>query len=370
MPAIAFPSRVFQAVRSRHSYNGYLRVSEFDFTLPPELIAQYPLAERSASRMLVLDRQEANLQDSHVHQLPQWIRNGDCLVVNNSRVLPARLHGQRVLSAGHTPGGAVELLLLKSVSIHPLRWQALVKPGRKLPCGSMVDTNGVRIRILNREQDATRIIEFPDLDEIALNQLLDNHGNIPLPPYIRRKDNELDRERYQTIYAHNKGSVAAPTAGLHFDKNLLSEIIRKGATLAELTLHVGLGTFQPVKTEQVEDHPMHSEQFDLPLESAETIQNARRVIAVGTTCVRTLEHIALQHAAPLQHTKGSTNIFITPGFQFQAVDAMLTNFHLPRSTLLMLVSAFAGKELVMKAYAHAVERKYRFYSYGDCMLIV
>lgn len=351
--------------RRRHPYNKGLRVAEFDYDLPDSLIAQRPLPERSAGRMLVLERGAGRWTDGAVRDLPQWVGTGDCLVVNNSRVLAARLLGRR------RPGsGKAEILLLEPCPGKSGRWRALVRPGRKLLPGSVVDAAGVEIRVLEAAPDGLRTVEFPGLDAAGVERLLERHGRVPLPPYIRRPDDQEDRERYQCVFARAAGSVAAPTAGLHFDEPLLEALRLRGARVAELTLHVGLGTFRPIAAARTEDHRMHAERFELQEAAAAAIRTARRRIAVGTTCVRALEAIAARHAGAVRPASGATDLFIAPGFRFRAVDALLTNFHLPRSTLLMLVSAFAGRELVRAAYAHAVRERYRFYSYGDCMLIV
>lgn len=344
--------------------------SDFDYELPQDRIAQHPLPERSASRLLILDRRAGSWTDAQFRDLPERVGKGDCLAVNNSRVLAARLRGQRRPRSRRSAGGRAEILLLEPDGSGGGQWRALVRPGRKLPPGSIVDAGGAEIHILGPAPGGTRIVTFPGLDGAAVDDLLDTHGHIPLPPYIRRPDNRSDRERYQCVFAREGGSVAAPTAGLHFDEVLLRVLRGRGATVAELTLHVGLGTFRPVTVERVEDHRMDAERFELRPAAAATIQKARRTIAVGTTTVRVLESVAARSNGAMRPMRGTTDLFIAPGFQFQAVDALLTNFHLPKSTLLMLVAAFAGREFVRAAYAHAVREGYRFYSYGDCMLIV
>ena len=337
--------------------------------MPEELIAQRPLPSRSASRMLVIERRPGTWTDSRFRNLPELLRRGDCLAVNESRVLAARLLGRRRLRSG-APGAKAEVLLLEPESPASGRWRALVRPGRRLRPGAVVDAGGAEIRIAGRAADGVRLVEFPSLDRRGVEQLLAKRGHVPLPPYIRRDDDQADRERYQTVFARKGGSVAAPTAGLHFDARLLDAVRESGATLAPITLHVGLGTFRPVSAIRVENHRMHAERFVVPSEAADALRAARRTIAVGTTTVRALESVAARNDGAIRPASGETDLFIRPGFRFLAVDALLTNFHLPKSTLLMLVAAFAGTELVREAYEHAVREKYRFYSYGDCMLIV
>ncbi|MCY4536125.1 MAG: tRNA preQ1(34) S-adenosylmethionine ribosyltransferase-isomerase QueA [Bryobacterales bacterium] len=343
--------------------------SDFDYELPGRLIAQRPLPGRSDSRMLAVDRRAGTWADTTVAHLPRFVGPGDCLVVNNSRVLPARLLGTRRKATAQSHGGAAEILLLESDPTRPGLWRALVKPGRKLPPGTEVEVGGVSVRIRDRLPDGVRLVEFPAMDVAAVEVLMREHGHMPLPPYIQRGDEGDDRERYQTVFARAGGSVAAPTAGLHFDRPLLESLRARGATLAEITLHVGLGTFRPLSSERIEDHTMHAESFEISPGAAASIREARRIVAVGTTAVRALETAADTGAGAIAPQRRKTDLFITPGFRFQAVGALLTNFHLPRSTLLMLVAAFAGTDLTRAAYAHAVRQEYRFYSYGDCMLI-
>ena len=346
-----------------------LRASDFDYALPADLIAQRPLPSRSASRMLVLDRGEGAWNDSRFRELPQLLRRGDCLAVNNSRVLAARLLGRRRTPSG-TPGGKAEVLLIEPESPGSTRWRALVRPGRRLRPGAVVDAGEAEIRVVGQADYGIRIVEFPAIEPRGIERLLEECGHVPLPPYIRRGDDAADRHRYQTVFARKGGSIAAPTAGLHFDEPVVNALRKRGATIAEITLHVGLGTFRPVSAEQVENHSMHAERFEVPARTAGLLGAARRIVAVGTTSVRALESVAASNGGAIRAACGETDLFIRPGFRFQAVDALLTNFHLPRSTLLMLVSAFAGAELVRAAYEHAVRERYRFYSYGDCMLIV
>lgn len=357
------------ALRARPSLEWGLLAADFDYELPKRLIAQRPLPGRSDSRMLAIDRQTGTWTDSLVADLPRFFGPGDCLVVNNSRVLPARLLGTRRDSEGRPGGGAAEILLLEPVATRAGLWRALVRPGKKLAPGAAVEVGGVSVRVRDRLPDGVRLVEFPGMDSAAVEHLMSEHGHMPLPPYIRRSDELADHERYQTVFARAGGSVAAPTAGLHFDSALLERVQARGATIAEITLHVGLGTFRPLSSERVEDHTMHAERFEISRPAAARIQAARRAVAVGTTAVRTLEAAAGTGRGAIRPLRGETDLFIKPGFRFQAVGALLTNFHLPRSTLLMLVAAFAGTDLMRAAYAHAVAQEYRFYSYGDCMLI-
>lgn len=355
--------------RARPSLEWGLLAADFDYELPKRLIAQRPLPGRSDSRMLAIDRRAGTWTDSTVADLPRFVGPGDCLVVNNSRVLPARLLGTRRDSAGRSGGGAAEILLLEPDPTRAGLWRALVRPGKKLAPGTAVEVGGVSVRIRDRLPDGVRLVEFPGMDSAAVESLMREHGHMPLPPYIQRADELADHERYQTVFARAAGSVAAPTAGLHFDGPLLEGVQARGATIAEITLHVGLGTFRPLSSEQVEDHTMHAERFEISRLAADCIQAAGRVVAVGTTAVRTLEAAAGAGGGAIRPMRGETDLFITPGFRFQAVGVLLTNFHLPRSTLLMLVAAFAGADLTRAAYDHAVGQEYRFYSYGDCMLI-
>ncbi len=347
-----------------------MQASDFDYDLPASLIAQRPPAERSGARMLVLDRGAGTWEDALFRDLPDRLGLGDCLVVNDSRVLAARLRGRRRPPAAAGPGGAAELLLLEPVPGTPPRWRALVRPGRKLPEGATVDVGGIEARILDRLGDGIRIVEFPGLDAAGVERLLAERGRVPLPPYIRREADGADRERYQTVFARRGGSVAAPTAGLHFDAAVLEAVRARGVAVAAITLHVGAGTFRPVAVRRVRDHRMHAERFDVSAQACAALRAAQRTIAVGTTAVRAIESAAARTEGPLGPARGKTDLFITPGHRFRATGGLLTNFHLPKSTLLMLVAAFAGTELVLEAYAHAVRKRYRFYSYGDCMLIV
>ena len=343
-------------------------VREFDFSLPPELIAQEPAAERGAARLLHLRRDAGVSVHTSIRSLPDLLHEGDLIVVNNTRVFPARLLGRRVPT-----GGAVECLLIGRVGED--RWEALMHPGQKLRPGAEVIFEGARALhgvVLERRFFGRRVLrlwtEGGDVDEVV-----DAIGHVPLPPYIKREDRPEDRERYQTVFATERGSIAAPTAGLHFSSDLVAALERRGIERVEITLHVGYGTFQPVRVEHVEDHRLEPEAYEIDEAAAARINRAidehRRVVAVGTTTTRTLEAVARQHDGRIAAGGGITDLFIFPGFQFRVVQCLLTNFHLPRSTLLMLVCAFGGYERVMAAYAEAVAERYRFYSYGDAMLI-
>ena len=339
-----------------------MKKSDFYFELPPELIAQTPIEKRDSSRLLHLNRFTGELEHRHFYELPSFLQEGDCLVLNNSRVLPARLIGER------PTGGAVELVLLRDLGEN--RWECLSRPGKKTRPGQELLFGGGELKatVESVTTGGNRIVRF-DYEGIFL-EILDRLGKMPLPPYIRE---ELqDRERYQTVYSRELGSAAAPTAGLHFTEELLDEIRAKGVSVCFVTLHVGLGTFRPVKEEEIEDHEMHSEFCIVPEETArivtETKKRGGRVVAVGTTSCRTLESFA-QPDGTLPATSGWTDIFIYPGYQFKCIDALITNFHLPESTLIMLVSALAGRENVLHAYETAVKERYRFFSFGDAMFI-
>ena len=353
-------------------------LAAFDYALPEDLIAQTPLADRAASRMLVVDRAAGRWEDRQFHDLPGYLGPGDCLVLNDSRVFPARLFGHRAgvhaLPVGRkNPArleyltGEVEVLLLRPVDSAAKEWEALVHPGKKMRVGERVTFGeGLEAEVIARRTFGERTLRF--LTDRDVFRAVEQIGHIPLPPYIRRQDEPDDRERYQTVFAREPGSAAAPTAGLHFTPEVLETCRARGADVAFVTLHVGLGTFQPIRGEQVEGQMLHSERYRITAENAARMAAARRLVAVGTTSVRTIESAML--AGGLRESNGDTNLFIYPGFQFRATGAMLTNFHLPRTSLLLLVCAFAGKDLAMAAYRHAVEQRYRFYSYGDCMLIV
>lgn len=336
--------------------------SDFDFYLPEELIAQTPLEKRDTSRLLHLDKRTGEIEHKHFYDIKQYLHEGDCLVLNDSRVLPARLIGAR------PTGGTVELVLLKDLGDN--RWECLSRPGRKTKPGQeLVFGNGELTAVVEEVTlGGNRIVKF-SYEGIFL-EILERLGKMPLPPYI--KEELQDSERYQTVYSKELGSAAAPTAGLHFTKELLAEIADMGVKICYVTLHVGLGTFRPVKADKIEDHEMHSEFCIVPEETAETVNAVKRaggrVIAVGTTSCRTLESFTTEDGT-LQATSGWTNIFIYPGYKFKCIDALITNFHLPESTLIMLVSALAGRENILNAYNTAVKERYRFFSFGDAMMI-
>jgi S-adenosylmethionine:tRNA ribosyltransferase-isomerase len=347
-------------------------VSDFDFLLPDELIAQEPLADRAGSRLLHLDRKSGLTTDGSFHDFPVLLGPNDLVIFNDTRVFPARLYGRR-LTTNST--GQIEVLLTRQVSKEPNEWECLVRPGRKVGVGERLgfgEANELEAEVISRGNFGERHIRFkPAADFFAS---LDRLGHVPLPPYIDRQDRLADRDRYQTIYARDPGSVAAPTAGLHFTPEVLDHLRDRGIETAKITLHVGLGTFQPIRVDEVEQHKIHREAYSISEESAKAINQAldagRRIIAIGTTTVRTLEYAAqISGSGKVQPGSGEADIFIYPGYQFRVVGGLLTNFHLPQSTLLMLVCAFAGKESVLAAYKHAVEQRYRFYSYGDCMFV-
>lgn len=349
-----------------------MKVSDFTFELPQELIAQAPLERRDASRMLIVDRAAGTWRDASFRDFPSYLQSGDRLVLNNTHVLPARLFGRRTANpeSQQEPSGVIEILLTKQAADTPLRWQALVRPGRRVGKGQVVlFGEELRARVVEEGEYGLRTLEFECDGDFY--EIVSRIGHVPLPPYIRRADAESDRERYQTVYASQPGAAAAPTAGLHFTEEVLTQCRERGARIAEITLHVGLGTFQPVRVEDIAAHEMHSERFEVSESAARTLTTGvGRTVAAGTTAVRTLETVARRHGGEVRACSGETDIFIYPGFEFRAVDALLTNFHLPESTLLMLVCAFAERELMLDAYRHAVRERYRFFSYGDCMLIV
>lgn len=341
-----------------------MKTADFYYDLPKELIAQTPVEPRDSSRMMVMDRQNGSIEHKHFYDIIDYLNEGDLLVANDSRVLPARIYGVK-----EGTGARVEFLLLRQISGN--RWETLCKPGRKAKVGARFSFGD---GILNAEvvevcDDGNRIVDFDSNENFYA--ALDKIGKMPLPPYITE---ELqDQERYQTVYSHELGSAAAPTAGLHFTEELMERIRAKGVNIAYVTLHVGLGTFRPVKVDDVTKHKMHSEHYEIPKETAELInktkENGGRVIAVGTTSCRTLESVATQQGA-IVPCEGFTDIFIYPGYEFKVLDGLITNFHLPESTLIMLVSAFAGYENTMNAYKAAVDERYRFFSFGDCMSIL
>jgi S-adenosylmethionine:tRNA ribosyltransferase-isomerase len=339
------------------------KTSDFYYELPERLIAQTPIKERDHSRLLVLDKKSGKIEHKHFFNLVEYLNEGDCLVINDTKVLPARLFGNK-----KDTKTLIEILLLKRID--DKKWEILVKPGKKARIGSEIvfDEKLLTGKIVDILEEGNRIIEFEY--EGIFEEILDRLGEMPLPPYIHEK--LKDKDRYQTIYAKHLGSAAAPTAGLHFNDKLLKEIENKDVNIARITLHVGLGTFRPVKTEYINEHIMHSEYYELNESEANKINLAKssghKVITVGTTSVRTLETVADEEGM-VSKSKGWTNIFIYPGYKFKVVDSLVTNFHLPESTLIMLVSALAGKENIMKAYREAVEKEYRFFSFGDAMYI-
>ncbi len=357
-----------------------MRTSDFDFELPAELIAQTPAAQRDASRLLVLHRASGGLEHRRFRELTALFRPGDVLVLNDSRVIPARLRG-----ANPKTGAAIELLLLEEIGRND--WWVMVRPGRRARDGSRIGFgiargrgNDIQARVVEVNREGHRRVQFSGTTDIGAE--LEWLGEVPLPPYIQRAGGALDedRTRYQTVYAQQAGSIAAPTAGLHFTPELLEQIRTAGVQVRFVTLHVGLGTFAPVKTESLQAHPMHEERFEVAAETAQAVETARRsggrVLAVGTTSVRVLESVAAQNGGRLVPARDRTRIFIYPPYPFRVVDGLLTNFHLPRSTLLMLVSAFCapgetrGRELLLRAYAEAIRKGYRFFSYGDAMLLL
>ena len=349
-------------------------ISDFDYELPAELIAQRPLARRDAARMLVVNRVESCWRDSSFSELPTVVEAGDALVINNTRVFPARLVGRR-----EPTGGRVELLLVRQIAEGGTRllWETLARPARRLDARARISFGDGRLRaeVVRVGDDGQRVVRFQTDGDF--DALVEEFGRIPLPPYIKRDGDAPtsaeDHERYQTIYAARRGAIAAPTAGLHFTTRVLKELRARGVRIAEVTLHVGYGTFAPVRAADLSEHSVAPESFEITEGAAATITAARRerrrIIAVGTTTVRALES-AVDEAGHVAARQGETALTITPGWKFRAVDALLTNFHLPRSSLLVLVGAFMGRELALRAYAHAVAARYRFYSYGDCMLII
>jgi S-adenosylmethionine:tRNA ribosyltransferase-isomerase len=364
-----------------------MRTDDFDYCLPQAQIAQRPLAQRDASRLLLLNRAAGDVADANFAQLPDFLRGDELLVFNNARVMPARLFGKRSGVHSQSPSratarehltGIVEVFLTRQLS--PDLWEALVRPGRKLPVGERVifGQGELEAEILSRGELGIRTVRFVSHDARLAQNHIERLGHVPLPPYIEREDEAVDRERYQTVFAKQPGAVAAPTAGLHFSQAMMKRLQEKAIETCELTLDVGLGTFQPVHSEILEQHVMHGETYDISAETVAAIGGARsvgrQVLAIGTTVVRALEDSAKRAresgtGSLLMAGRAEARIFITPGYEFAVVDALLTNFHLPRSTLLALVCAFAGREHVLAAYAHAVQSGYRFYSYGDCMLI-
>jgi S-adenosylmethionine:tRNA ribosyltransferase-isomerase len=376
-----------------------MRLAEFSYKLPPESIAQRPLEQRDASRMLIVDRGKNDWEDSAFRSLPARLRGDELIVVNNARVIPARLLGRRAGVRAEKPGrnrrvvreflsSEIEVLLTRQVS--PEEWEALVRPGKKMQLGERVyfGAGELMAEVVGRGEYGLRRLRLSS--EGNVHEAIERLGHVPLPPYIARADEPADRERYQTIFAKQPGAVAAPTAGLHFSAAIIDQIKQRGVEITAITLDVGLGTFQPIHEEEIENHHIHSERYEIPDETANAIRHARRdsrpILAVGTTVVRALEDAAAKSSARQRTTSRTTSndevrdfvvepgraeadIFIKPGHKFRVVDELLTNFHLPESTLLVLVSAFAGRELILRSYRHAVEAGYRFYSYGDCMWI-
>jgi len=361
-------------------------LSDFNYHLPEELIAQEPLGDRAASRMLHLNRATGQFEDRTFRDFPDLLRADDLVVLNNTRVFPARLYGRRIGAKAQPVSpknpaardflrGRIEVLLTRQVSDEPNEWECLVRPGRKIGIGERLffgEKDELKADVVARGSFGERRIRFASVPDFF--SVIERIGHVPLPPYIDREDRPEDRERYQTVYAQERGSVAAPTAGLHFTPEVLARMAERGIETTEITLHVGLGTFQPVRVENVEQHKLHREWCSISPPAATRINAAiaagRRVIAVGTTTVRTLEFSAIRSAnAKLIAGSGEADLFIYPGYQFRVVGALLTNFHLPQSTLLMLVCAFGGREQILETYKHAVAQKYRFYSYGDCMFV-
>jgi S-adenosylmethionine:tRNA ribosyltransferase-isomerase len=342
-----------------------MHISDFDYELPDELIAQQPLAERTASRMLIVNRPSNEITDSRFSDLPEFIRPGDTLVLNNTKVFPARLNGRS------ETGARVEVFLVRNLGSSG--WEVLARPARRLPVGKKIYfSEELQAVVTGRAEEGRLFVKFTASED--LDSIFDKIGRTPLPPYIKRgsKQPDTDRERYQTVFAKERGAIAAPTAGLHFTPEILDKIRRSGAEVCEVTLHVGYGTFEPVRVDDLSKHTVLPEEYEVTAATAailnKTLEEKRRIIAVGTTTTRTLETSIRKHGQ-FAAERAMANLTITPGYEFKAVDGMLTNFHLPKSSLLVLVSTFAGHELTMRAYRHAVRERYRFYSYGDCMLV-
>lgn len=339
-----------------------MKTRDFDYNLPEELIAQHPSSRRDGARMMVLDKYTGESEDRHFYDLIKYLKAGDVLVMNDTRVIPARLFG-------HRPGKEEKIEVFLLNNIEERIWEVLVRPGKKMKIDTeVIFSDELSCKVIDIKDDGNRLVEF--YFEGIFNEILDTLGNMPLPPYI--KESLKDKEEYQTVYSKNPGSVAAPTAGLHFTEDQLKEIENKGVKLSYLTLNVGLGTFRPVNEDEIADHKMHSEFYTLSEDTARIINEAkkdgRRVIAVGTTSIRTLESVYKKNGK-ICADSGWTNIFIYPGFEFKIVDAIITNFHLPKSTLIMLIAAFTSKDIILRAYKEAVKKKYRFFSFGDCMFI-
>ncbi len=345
-----------------------LKLSDFDYILPDEFIARYPAGRREASRLLVLGCKNGDISDRHFTDILEYINPGDALVLNETRVIPARLAGFR-----ETTGAHIEIFLLHKQADRTDTWHVLAAPAKKVKTGEKIIINdGLHCEVLEELSEGERIVQFSSISE-TVEDAIETAGAMPIPPYLKRDSEEIDKERYQTVFAKINGAVAAPTASLHFTEDLLKKIEAKGITIVKVLLHVGLGTFRPVEVEDIREHHMHSEYFEVSEEAAEKINRAKRnggrIIAVGTTSARTLESAANDNGKIIAQS-GETSIFIYPPYQFKIVDALITNFHQPKSTLLMMISAFAGYENVMKAYRHAIVERYRFLSYGDAMLII
>jgi len=342
-----------------------MNTERFNFKLPEERIAQQPIANRAACRLLMVDKETKAIQHRRFSDLPELLSPGDLLVTNDTKVIPARLFGKR------QTGGKIEVLLIRTLGNR--QWEALLRPWAKIQPGEIL-TLTKEFSATVREKTTAGLVTLEFLGSRSIDRAISRIGHVPLPPYIRRPDRTPDRQNYQTIFAKHPGAVAAPTAGLHFTPELLTELKRHGIARTAVTLHVGLGTFQPLREKQLKSKKLHAEYFQIPTAAVRALtsthQREGRVVAVGTTVVRTLEHAALQHTGRLRTGSGETTLFITPGFKFRVVDALITNFHLPRSSLLMLVCAFGGTDLILRAYREAVSKKYRFYSYGDAMLVV
>lgn len=339
-----------------------MRTEDFDYNLPEELIAQHPADKRDFSRLMVVDRKTGKRDDKHFYDIIDYLNEGDLLVMNDTRVIPARLFGHR-----EGKEEKIEVFLLENIEDD--KWEVLVKPGKKMKIGTKcIFSDELSLEVVDIKEDGNRVVEF--FYDGIFQEILDRLGNMPLPPYIKEK--LKDKERYQTVYSKNPGSVAAPTAGLHFTKELLKKIEEKGVKLAYITLNVGLGTFRPVKVDDVKNHKMHSEFYQISKETAdlinETKKNNKRIISTGTTTTRTLESVYKKNGQ-IKEDSGWTDIFIYPGFEFKVIDCQITNFHLPKSTLIMLVSALASKEIILDAYKDAVDKKYRFFSFGDAMFL-
>lgn len=342
-------------------------VALFDFELPEELIAQTPLQDRSASMLMVIKREQKKIIDHQFIELPDLLQAGDLLILNNTKVIPARIYGIK-----EDTGANIEVLLLKQVADEQDVWEALVKPGKRVKIGTIINFGEGRLRAtcIGDTEGGGRLLSFSYTG--IFQEILSALGEMPLPPYIHERLE--DQDRYQTVFAKHSGSAAAPTAGLHFTAEILSQLEEKGVEIAYVTLHVGLGTFRPVMVDKVEEHQMHAEYYEISEETASRIAQCKarggRVIAVGTTACRTIESVANKHDGKIVADHGWTNIFIYPGYSFRVLDGLITNFHLPKSSLIMLVSAFAGRELVMEAYQHAIDERYRFFSFGDAMLLI